>query len=96
MSMDLENFWTIVLWTITSSSEFSICRGVAGCGWPIYSNILLIMTPYFALRYMAAILALDPEKITFQMMVQTTCTTILLIIVWPHFSLFVKKNYLPY
>ena len=70
-----------------SDVEFSVCRGVSGCGWSISSNILRTTTPFFALSYSAASSALIADDITLRMLVDATCTTPLFIIGWHSFFL---------
>ena len=82
----------MVLLTITSAVELLVCRGISGCGRPIYSNKFHMKTPNFALRERATILASASDDIKLQIMVDTMCTNPLLIIGWPFFGLFAKNK----
>ena len=79
----------MVLLTLPYARELSICRGVAGYEWIIYSNSLC-MTPSFTVRYSGNILASADDDIILRVLVDITCTSSSFIKGWTRF--FVKKK----
>ena len=90
--MDLDSFWTMFMLTITYDVELLVCRGFVRFGRNLFSNVLIMMTTYFELRYRAAILALAADDTTLQTIVDTTCTAPFFIMCWYCFGFFVNKS----
>ena len=64
MSIDLDRFCCIVEFMMSSVVELSIWTGVEGCGFTIYSSMILRGTEALHLMKVAAHLALEAAEMT--------------------------------